>query len=175
LEAGAVFKNPKMIDLKQIEQVSRGLTELRGAKEPPSWEAIQAVNEELRATLSPLAVDVRRLYESAVLVISEFDSLPLAVEAWKDLREKFSTLLAALERLPVLDPESSSLYKHTIGVVRSIVDEAYREYQSYSETAHLLSSKANASRLLTAVEEADGGNLPVYESAEEMLKGLRGK
>jgi hypothetical protein len=46
---------------------------------------------------------------------------------------------------------------------------------SDAETAYLLGSNANEERLHLALEEAESGNLPVFESTDDLLKSLREK
>ena len=56
----------------------------------------------------------------------------------------------------VTDTGASLHIEHEAGSVVMITKE---EFEGWMETVHLLRSPANASRLLSAVDEADGGKL----------------
>jgi hypothetical protein len=179
--------------IENIQQQIRDLaTPGQGfGEQPPTREQVQAAGAKLRDNIASLIGDIQRLYDSAILVTGELSSPTLAADCWKDLYQRFWTLLGILERIPkhqivLLNPESDRLLEQSIRdtnrllgksitVVRSILVRAEHEYQSYSETAYLLGSKANAERLREAIEEADSGTLPVYESAGDFFKSLRGK
>ncbi len=169
-----------MTALDELQAASFDLFVLTRKEHPPTWEEVQVASPEevqvasakLREKLSAFIDAMRKLYDSAILVTSEFKSLSLAAEAWKDLHDKFGLWLGVVEQLPMIDPESNSLFKDTIGVMRSIVDQADQEYRSYSETAYLLGSPANAERLREAIEEAKSGKLK--EMSLEAVRSLTG-
>jgi hypothetical protein len=73
------------------------------------------------------------------------------------------------------NPQIDGIVEHYCKVLRDLVEKADQEYRSYSETAYLLGSPANARRLREAIEEAESGPLPVYYSPEDFLKSLHEK
>jgi flagellar biosynthesis/type III secretory pathway protein FliH len=166
-----------MRSLEELQAATRDLAALTRREPPPTWEEFQAARAKLRVNIESLIADMHHLHNSAILVIAEFSTAALAADSWKDLHEHFSRVLLILERIfkRLAEPETDSLLKHAIGVARGIVAQADEEYQRYSQTAYLLGSKANAERLREAIEEADSGTLPVYESAGDFFKSLRGK
>jgi hypothetical protein len=92
---------------------------------------------------------------------------------WKETRTTLSNFLNDWQNVEKIgDPQINGIVEHYCKVLRDLVEQADQEYRSYSETAYLLGSKANAERLREANEEADSGNLPIYDSAEDFFKSL---
>jgi|SRR5271165_2903456 len=123
-----------------LDDISRDLAALRASspEEPPTPEQVYEAIAKLRSDIDSLIADVQQLYNSAVLVTAEFSSPGLAADSWKDLREKFLGVFRILERTLSQKPLEYSVYmsfEHAIGVVRSIVNQANQQYQSYSEKA----------------------------------------
>ena len=164
-----------MTALDEIQKATLDVTALGRRDQPPSREEVQEALEKLREKIRTFIAEVSQLYDATILVTSKSSSADLAAAVWKDLHAAFADVLVVLERLPKLEPETDRVIQNSRDVVRSIADKADQEYRSYTETAHLLGSNANAERLRLALEEADSGNLPVYESAEDLLKSLREK
>ncbi len=165
-----------MTALDEIQKATRKLAALSQEGQPPSYEEVLEAIDNLRKNISAFIAEVRQLYRAAILLTSNFKSASLAAEVWKDLHADFAAVLVVLERLPNLDPKGlDQLIEDSRNTVRKIVEQADQEYRSYSETAYLLGSPANAERLREAIEETQSGSLPVYESAEDLLKSLHQK
>jgi vacuolar-type H+-ATPase subunit H len=181
-----------MIAFDEIQKATSDLAALGRQQKPPSREEVLEALEKLREKFGTFIAEVSQLYDSAVLVTSHSRSAAIAAQVWKDLHSDFSFVLQMLERLPKFEHmikdsrnvmrdivEKAHGLDHLIedsrNVMRSIVEKADQEYRSYSETAHLLGSKANAEQLREAIEEAKSENLPVYDSADDFLKSLHEK
>jgi len=165
----------KMTALDEIQQATRDLTGLSRREQPPSREEVLEALEKLRGKIRAFIAEVSQLYDATILVTSKIKSADLAAALWKNLHEDFSTVLEMFERIPKLLPDTDRVIEHSQNILRSIVDQADQEYRSYAETAYLLGSNANARHLGLALEEAESGNLPLFESAEDLLKSLREK
>jgi hypothetical protein len=165
----------EMTALDEIQQASRDLSALGRSDQTPSWEQVLEALEKLREKIRAFIAEVSQIYDAAILVTSKIKGADLAAALWKNLHEDFSTVLEIFERLPKLLPETDRVIENSQNVLRSIVEQADQEYRSYAETAYLLGSNANAQHLGLALEEVESGNLPIFESAEDLLKSLREK
>jgi hypothetical protein len=155
--------------------------------------AAQEALDKLKAEVTESAEDLRNrvldataqalaLYKVTDILARRSESAKTAAELWNVTRRNFSASvrrwqvgkpLTALEGASPVFSEINDLEEHYIVVLRRLAHDADQEYRAYAETAHLLSSPANAKRLTEAIEEARSGKLPVFDTAEEAKKSLR--
>ena len=151
-----------------LDNISRDLDAL-GASSPeeaPTMEEAHAAVAKMRADFESLITSIQQLYDSGILVTSEFSSPALAADSWKNLHEKFSSVLVVLEliraRHPLLEYVTSILLERAISVVRSLVDRADQQYQSYSEKAR---SEEIPESFLAGLEDIRAGRVVDMEQA----------
>ena len=81
-----------------------------------------------------------------------------AVQVWKKTRRMLLARKKVWEKVEKFDdPEIDGIVVHYCKVLGDLAAKAAREYRSYAETAHLLDSPANASRLADALYETASG------------------
>jgi hypothetical protein len=157
-----------------IQKLSRAWESAgRNAGGPASLaEVVNGLNN-LRENISRFRRHVLELYDAAVLVTSSFKTPEMAVTAWKDLHDDYATVLSAFVKAPKIEPGIDGVIDDLRSVLRDLVAKSDQEYRSYRETAHLLSSPANARELQESIKEARGGRLETFATAEDLKKSLR--
>jgi len=124
-----------MTALDEIQKASRELTTLLSREQALSREELFEALKKYREALHVFVVGVHTLYDSAVLVTSNFSSPRLAAAAWKDLHENFFAVLEVLGRLPMLEPRTNRVIVSSIKDVRFILNLADQKYRTYTELA----------------------------------------
>jgi hypothetical protein len=130
----------------------------------------------LRDSLLDAPGEAQTLFMLADIAARLNEASEIGASVWKETRTTLSNLLNDWQNVEkMLDPQIDSIVEHYCKVLHDLVEKADQEYRSYAETAYLLGSNANAERLHLALEEAKSENLPIFESAEDLLKSLREK
>ena len=81
-----------------------------------------------------------------------------AVTVWKKTRRMLLARKKEWENIEKFDdPEIDGIVVHYCKILGDLAAKAAREHRSYAETAHLLNSPANASRLADALYETASG------------------
>jgi hypothetical protein len=127
----------KVTALDEIQKASLELTAVLSKERVPSREEVLQVLEKLREKIFAFIAHARALYDSAILVTSNFKSPGVAAESWEDLHENFAAARDVFERLPMLEPRTDSVIKHAISVLRLTADAAEEKYHSYAGLAEL--------------------------------------
>jgi hypothetical protein len=98
-----------------------------------------------------------------------------AVTVWKKTRRLLLAMKREWESVEKFgEPEIDGIVAYYCKVLDDLATKAGREYRSYAETAHLLSSPANASRLADALYETATGRAQEMTLAElAMHSGVR--
>jgi hypothetical protein len=135
-------------------------------------EVVRSLNN-LRERILKFRQYVLALYDAAELLTSSFKSTELAKTAWESLRGDYAIVSTRFEKLPKIEPGIDEVIEDLRSVLRDLVAKSDQEYRSYRETAHLLSSPANALELQESIKEARGGRLEKFATAEDLKKSLR--
>ena len=162
--------------IEEFQTLRREVDQLRhSANRSLAEKKIRELLELMRQRNAAFKKEMEQLHEAARLVTSQSNTATLAAAVWKELSENLSAGLVVLTKIPKVDPRFDRLIEEHKALMRDFVDDAEQEYRSYHETAYLLESPANTAPLREAIGEAQSGTLPVYESAEVLLKSLHRK
>lgn len=126
----------------------------------------------LRDSLLDAFGEAQRLYTSADFA-ARSNEAETGVFVWKETRTTFANFLNDWQNVPKMDdPQIDGIVEHYRMLLHGLAEKADQEYRSYSETAYLFGSPANAERLAAAIEEAESGKLK--EMSLDALKELSG-
>jgi hypothetical protein len=165
-EKDATTSNRELIRALLKEELDE---EVEDELETKLSEARDALLDAIGSTLA--------LYRVTVIQTRQVESAEFAASLWNTTRRGFLAMFRQWSRKPLTTvSELEGLIEFYRNSLRDLAAKADQEYRSYAETAHLLSSPANARRLRAALARTREGHpqqLPVFESAEEAKKFLR--
>jgi hypothetical protein len=146
-------------DIKEIERetsaFNRGL--LRALIEEHDERMAEKISA-LRDTLLDAPGQNIAFYKTTDLLTRRM-STDDAVKVWRKTRRWFLKVKKQWENAEKFDdPDIDGIVAHLCKVLGRLASDAEREYRSYSETAYLLDSPANANRLAGALYEAATGH-----------------